>query len=71
MSKRKWLDSRVRIRSVNGLLESIEAYGGAMWNGKFRNKHFFLNQQMRTIQLFVNYCMISYPIINKKEESNG
>ena len=67
MSKRKWSDSRVRIRSIQGLLDSIEVSGGAMWVGKFRNRHFFLNQQVRTIILMTDRGYISYPVPNRDE----
>lgn len=67
-SRRKWLDSGVRIRSVGGLIESICEYGGAMWFGKFRNRHFFLNQQMHSLLLMIDRGSVSYPIQNRKDK---
>lgn len=67
MSKRKWSDSEVLIRSIQGLLDSIEAYGGAIWFGKFKNKYFFLNQQLAGLINIIESGYLSYPIPNNKE----
>jgi len=69
VSRRKWNDSGAPITTVEMLLTCVKDYGGAMWWGRFRNSHFFLNQQVQTLYKMVYKKCLTYPSPNKKGET--
>lgn len=60
MSRPKWKKSKVMIKSLSGIEDSLDMYGGVyIW--KFMNSAWVLSQQLRTLKKFIGRGKMFFP----------
>lgn len=66
MSRRKWRDSGVFVKSMASMMDCLSSTGGVMVYGKFWNRARFFNLPIATAVNYMDTAALTYPILAER-----